>query len=163
MYDESTYAICGAWATKESTAFAMEYARTDACVHDSRDTQHTNDHRPRAVTVAGGLCFPERFVEFLEGQLVRLCGESARRRPSWKRSPKEISESVDRYRRFWRRSRLGLDTTATWAASRELTCEPRRPMTSSNTEWRLGHWRCRSLPHTYTTVFHLGFPASLHQ
>jgi len=44
-------------------------ARTRACVHDSRDTQHTNDHRPRAGH-HGGLCFPEHFVEFLEGQLM---------------------------------------------------------------------------------------------
>lgn len=60
--------------SKESTASVTEI-RTRSCVR-ACTIPATRGTRmivaPAPVTVAGSLCFPERFVEFLEGQLVRM-------------------------------------------------------------------------------------------
>jgi len=83
-----------------------EYARTRACtIPATRRTRMTI--APAPVTVAEGLCFPERFVEFLEGQLVvpregGLPGNDAER---------EIVDSADRHEGSDRNSDSTLEHT----------------------------------------------------
>jgi len=75
MTIEAKHPICDIQARREPTACLRKYARAcvRACVRASHDTQRArmSDAWP-ADRGPDVLCFPERFVEFLEGQLVRV-------------------------------------------------------------------------------------------
>lgn len=100
------------------------------------------------VTTPGTLCFLEQFVEFFEGQLV-----------CWVSKSGKFWEARIEGNQFWKSTCAHKTTKHQWTIvqpreHRQINIRlPERPMTSSNTIVRLGHWWSLLLFHHLFLLF----------
>lgn len=100
------------------------------------------------VTTPGTLCFLEQFVEFFEGQLV-----------CWVSKSGKFWEARIEGNQFWKSTCAYRTIKHQWTIvqpreHRQINIRlPERPMTSSNTIVRLGHWWSLLLFHHLFLLF----------